>query len=78
VPGGQRPYRLVQSTITGLLVGGIYALIALGIVIIYKASGVFNFAHGWMMLGGLIFYSFFSSGTISPLPRFFRADHVMV
>jgi branched-chain amino acid transport system permease protein len=69
--GGQRPYRLVQSTITGLLVGGIYALIALGIVIINKASGVFNFAHGWMMLlGGLIFYSFFTSsaaGAISPL-----------
>ena len=69
--GGQRPYRLVQSTITGLLVGGIYALIALGIVIINKASGVFNFAHGWMMLlGGLIFYSFFTSsaaGVISPI-----------
>lgn len=69
--GAQRPYRLVQSTITGLLVGGVYALIALGIVIINKASGVFNFAHGWMMLlGGLIFYSFFTSsatGTISPL-----------
>jgi branched-chain amino acid transport system permease protein len=69
--GGQRPYRLVQSTITGLLVGGIYALIALGIVIINKASGVFNFAHGWMMLlGGLIFYSFFTSsaaGAISPI-----------
>lgn len=68
--GGQRPYRLVQSTITGLLVGGIYALIALGIVVINKASGVFNFAHGWMMLlGGLIFYSFFTSsaaGTVSP------------
>ena len=69
--GGQRPYRLVQSTITGLLVGGIYALIALGIVIINKASGVFNFAHGWMMLlGGMIFYSFFTSsaaGVISPI-----------
>lgn len=69
--GGQRPYRLVQSTITGLLVGGVYALIALGIVVINKASGVFNFAHGWMMLlGGLIFYSFFTSsaaGVISPV-----------
>jgi branched-chain amino acid transport system permease protein len=64
----QRPARLVQSGITGLLVGGVYALIALGIVIINKASGVFNFAHGWMMLfGGFIFYSFFSVTTISPL-----------
>ncbi len=66
--GDQRPYRLVQSTITGLLVGGIYALIALGIVIINKASGVFNFAHGWMMLlGGLLFYSFFSTSNVNPI-----------
>ncbi len=66
--GAQRPYRLVQSTITGLLVGGVYSLIALGIVIINKASGVFNFAHGWMMLlGGLIFFSFYSAPAISPL-----------
>jgi branched-chain amino acid transport system permease protein len=64
----QRPARLVQSGITGLLVGGVYALIALGIVIINKASGVFNFAHGWMMLfGGFLFYSFFSVTTISPI-----------
>lgn len=68
--GAQRPSRLIQSTITGLLVGGIYSLIALGIVIINKASGVFNFAHGWLMLlGGLLFYAFFSvaGGQISVL-----------
>jgi branched-chain amino acid transport system permease protein len=64
----QRPARMIQSTITGLLVGGVYALIALGIVVINKASGVFNFAHGWMMLlGGLVFYSFFSSAGASLL-----------
>jgi branched-chain amino acid transport system permease protein len=62
-----RPARLVQSGITGLLVGGVYALIALGIVIINKASGVFNFAHGWMMLfGGFMFYSFFAVANVSP------------
>jgi len=64
----KNPSRWVQTTITGVLVGGIYGLIALGIVVINKASGVFNFAHGGMMLlGGLIFYSFFSSGQISAL-----------
>jgi branched-chain amino acid transport system permease protein len=62
----QRPARLLQSTISGLLIGGVYALIALGIVIINKASGVFNFAHGWMMLfGGFLFFSFFSISSIS-------------
>jgi branched-chain amino acid transport system permease protein len=66
--GDKTPARWVQTTITGTLVGGIYALIALGIVIINKASGVFNFAHGYMMLlGGLVFYSFFSSGQVSLL-----------
>lgn len=63
--------RLVQSTITGILVGGVYALVALGIVIINKSSGVFNFAHGWMMfMGGLIFHSFFVMSSIS-LPAAF-------
>ncbi len=62
------PYRYVQATITGLLVGGIYALVALGIVIINKASGVFNFAHGYMMLlGGLLFYTFFSNSNVNVL-----------
>lgn len=66
--GQQRPSRLLQSLITGLLVGGVYSLIALGIVIINKASGVFNFAHGFMMLfGGLVFYSFFSTASVSPV-----------
>jgi len=62
IVGAQKPGRLVESVIRGLLIGGIYALVALGIVIINKASGVFNFAHGYMMLmGGLIFHAFFST-----------------
>jgi branched-chain amino acid transport system permease protein len=69
--GSQRSYRIVQSTITGILVGGVYSLIALGIVVINKASGVFNFAHGWMMLlGGMLFYSFFAGAQISPVAAF--------
>jgi len=63
-----RPSRMVQSTVTGILIGGVYALIALGIVIINKASGVFNFAHGFMMLlGGMIFFSFFTAAEVSLL-----------
>jgi branched-chain amino acid transport system permease protein len=65
---GMSPARLVQTTITGLLVGGIYALVALGIVIINKASGVFNFAHGYMMfLGALVFFSFFTTVDVNPV-----------
>lgn len=68
IVGAQRPGRLVESVIRGLLVGGIYSLVALGIVIINKASGVFNFAHGYMMLtGGLIFHAFFSTQQPNPV-----------
>ena len=58
--------RIVQTLISGILVGGVYGLVALGIVVINKASGVFNFAHGWMMvIGGMIFWSFFTASEIS-------------
>ena len=40
----------LETLIGGLMVGTLYALIALGFVLIYKASGVFNFAQGAMVL----------------------------
>jgi branched-chain amino acid transport system permease protein len=43
---------LPQFAITGLLNGGPIALIALGIVLIFKSSEIFNFAHGQMLLIG--------------------------
>ena len=43
---------------SGIAVGGIYALIALGFVLIYKATSIINFATGeFMMIGAYIFYS---------------------
>jgi branched-chain amino acid transport system permease protein len=39
-----------ELTVSGLLVGVMYALVALGFVLIYKASAVFNFAQGAMTL----------------------------
>lgn len=66
--GDSKPARIVQTIISGVLIGGVYGLVALGIVVINKASGVFNFAHGWMMVvGGMVFYSFFTSPEISVL-----------
>jgi branched-chain amino acid transport system permease protein len=40
----------VETLIGGLLAGVMYALVAIGFVLIYKASGVFNFAQGSMVL----------------------------
>lgn len=40
----------LETLFGGLMVGMLYSLIALGFVLIYKASGVFNFAQGAMVL----------------------------
>ncbi|MBT9459070.1 MAG: branched-chain amino acid ABC transporter permease [Burkholderiaceae bacterium] len=40
----------LEALIGGLMAGMLYSLIALGFVLIYKASGVFNFAQGAMVL----------------------------
>src|SRR5438045_7464131 len=40
----------LETLIGGLLTGVLYSLVALGFVLIFKASGVFNFAQGSMVL----------------------------
>ncbi|CAM5773728.1 branched-chain amino acid ABC transporter permease [Labrys miyagiensis] len=40
----------LETLISGLLAGVMYSLVAIGFVLIYKASGVFNFAQGAMLL----------------------------
>ena len=49
----------LQFLVTGLLTGGIYALVAVSIVLVYKATRIFNFAVGELLaLGGYFCYSF--------------------
>ena len=40
----------LETLLGGLLAGTMYSLVAIGFVLIYKASGVFNFAQGAMVL----------------------------
>jgi branched-chain amino acid transport system permease protein len=40
----------VETLVGGLLAGILYSMVAIGFVLIYKASGVFNFAQGAMLL----------------------------
>ena len=48
----------IEYTMVGLASGGMYALMALGFVLVFKGTGVFNFAQGeLMMLGAYIFLS---------------------
>ena len=42
--------QFLEVLIGGLLAGVLYSLVALGFVLIFKASGVFNFAQGAMVL----------------------------
>lgn len=41
---------LLSHFVQGIMLGGVYALIALGVVVIAKASKVFNIAHGEIMM----------------------------
>ena len=43
---------ILQSLISGVVVGSIYALIALGFVLIYKSTAVINFSQGELMIFG--------------------------
>ena len=47
---GAAPDLLIQTVWEGLVAGVLYSLIALGFVLIFKASGVFNFAQGIMVV----------------------------
>ncbi|EYR78761.1 ABC transporter permease [Shinella sp. SUS2] len=58
---------LLQFLLSGITVGAVYALVALGFTIIYNASDVVNFAQGeFVMLGGMI--TFFAHAAGLPLP----------
>jgi branched-chain amino acid transport system permease protein len=59
----QAPDLLVQTLWEGLVGGMLYALIALGFVLIFKASGVFNFAQGIMVVfAALTLVGFYNAG----------------
>ena len=58
----------MQFLLSGLTVGAVYALVALGFTIIYNASDVANFAQGeFVMLGGMITAAAYAVGVPLPL-----------
>lgn len=53
----------LDAVILGLGLAGVYALVAQGLVLIYRGSGVLNFAHGtFAMVGAYVFYEISSGG----------------
>ncbi len=58
----------LDITITGLIMGGIYALAAVGLNLQYGVSRVLNLAHGeFIMLGAFAAYFFYTLFGVSPL-----------
>ncbi len=58
---------LMQAIISGILVGGVYALIGVGLTIIFGVMRVINFAHGdLMMVGMYLTYFLFTQLGIDP------------
>jgi len=53
----------IQFVVNGLSLGSIYALLALGFVVIFKATEVVNFAHGSILALGAYTISRFSTGS---------------
>ncbi|MCK4798288.1 MAG: branched-chain amino acid ABC transporter permease [Spirochaetes bacterium] len=51
--------QILQYIFSGITIGSIYAIVAIGFNIIYNATGIINFAQGeFVMLGGMIAYTF--------------------
>ena len=72
------PLFFAEVVVGGLLTGVLYSLIALGFVLIFKASGVFNFAQGAMVLfAALCFIAFLDRG-LPAWVAFIGATLVMV
>lgn len=63
---------LLQFLLSGITVGAVYALVALGFTIIYNASDVVNFAQGeFVMLGGMVTVFAYKAGLPIPVAALF-------
>ena len=68
-----------QFSLTGLTIGSIYAIVALGFVTIYSVTKVINLAQGeFVMLGGLGMYSLSNAGLPYWLAFIFTIGIVMI
>ena len=64
----------LETLLGGLMAGMLYSLVALGFVLIYKASGVFNFAQGAMVLFAALAMARFSAW----LPQWLGFDSLLL
>ncbi|WP_038046086.1 branched-chain amino acid ABC transporter permease [Thermus caliditerrae] len=59
---------LLQTLLNGLLMSGVYALVATGLALSLGVVGIVNFAHGeFLMMGAFLSYLFFALQGLDPL-----------
>jgi len=69
---------LIEVLVGGLLSGVMYSLVAIGFVLIYKSSGIFNFAQGTMLLFASLTFVKMTENGINFWTALFIAAGVMV
>ena len=69
---------LLQSIILGLLIGGVYALLASGLTLIFGVMRVINIAHGaFLILAGFLTYGVWTATGLDPLASIVFTTPVM-
>ena len=53
---------ILQAIVTGILLGGIYSLICVGLTLTYRVMRIINFAHGEFLMIAMYGAYFFSQG----------------
>jgi len=69
---------LIEVLVGGLLSGVMYSLVAIGFVLIYKSSGIFNFAQGTMLLFASLTFVKMTENGIDFWTALFIAAGIMV
>lgn len=59
--GGFQPELFVPSVVNGVMVAGLYGLIAVAMVLSYRISRTVAFVHGGILLGGTLLYWYFTA-----------------
>ena len=68
----------LEVLIGGMLSGVMYSLVGIGFVLIYKSSGVFNFAQGTMLLFAALTYVSLTERAVNPILAFTITTVVMI
>ena len=55
----------ITSVISGLGTGAVYGVLAVSFVIIFRATGVLNFAQPGLLIIGVFFCSYFAVGAVA-------------